>query len=232
VNHGKPRAVNEIEADIVAASVADLGLRHVVITSVTRDDLPDGGASAFARTVRAIRNSSKSTTIELLIPDFQGSENALQAVMASRPDVIGHNLETVPRLYPVLRQGSFYTRSLELLRRLGASDGGIITKSGVMVGVGEGREEIMDVVRDLVAARCAVMTIGQYLQPTSRHHPIQRFVRPEEFEDLRELALAEGIKEVSAGPLVRSSFEADKIVDRLRSPVVLHRDCCSDIQCT
>jgi lipoic acid synthetase len=196
----------------------------VVITSVTRDDLPDGGAAAFSQTVRAIRKSAKGTTIEVLIPDFQGSESALQAVIDSRPDVIGHNLETVPRLYPELRQGSLYSRSLKVLMRAGEWGDGIVTKSGIMVGVGETREEIMHVVRDLVDAQCAVLTIGQYLQPTHRHHQVARFVPPQEFEDLRRLALAEGLKEVLAGPLVRSSFGAGSILERLRLSAALHQD--------
>jgi lipoyl synthase len=206
----------------VAASVAALHLRHVVITSVTRDDLPDGGAQAFSRTVRAIRKSSNRTTIEVLIPDFQGSGSALQTVIESGPDVVGHNLETVPRLYPQLRRGSLYPRSLEVLRRVGDAGKGIVTKSGIMVGVGETREEIIHVVRDLVNAHCTVLTIGQYLQPTHRHHPVHRFVPPAEFEDLRELALAEGLKEVLAGPLVRSSFRAGSILEKLQ--VSAHRD--------
>jgi len=228
VSHGKPSALNDSEADLVASSVAAMRLRHVVITSVTRDDLPDGGASVFSQTVRAVRKSSNRTTVEVLIPDFQGSGDALRTVIASRPDVIGHNLETVPRLYPLLRQGAFYKRSLELLRRAGEWGGGIVTKSGIMVGVGETREEIMDVVRDLVEAKCAVLTIGQYLRPTARHHPIHRFVPPQEFDSLRELAVAAGIKVVLAGPLVRSSFRAGEIFEKLRLSAVRHRNHGSD----
>ncbi len=224
VGHGKPSAPDNSEADIVAESVVALHLRHVVITSVTRDDLSDGGASAFSRTVRAIRKFSNHTTIEVLIPDFQGSKDALLTVIDSRPDVIGHNLETVPRLYPELRKGSLYGRSLELLKRVGEWSEGIVTKSGIMVGVGETRKEIMQVVRDLVSVKCAVLTIGQYLQPTYRHHTVYRFVPPREFEDLRELALTAGVKEVLAGPLVRSSFRAGKIVETLRSSAALHGD--------
>jgi lipoyl synthase len=224
VAHGKPAALDGAEADIVAASVAALHLRHVVITSVTRDDLPDGGASAFSQTVRAIRKVSNRITIEVLIPDFQGSAEALRTVIASRPDVIGHNLETVPRLYPNLRHGSLYPRSLELLRRVGEWGGSIVTKSGIMAGVGETREEIMGVVRDLVDVQCAVLTIGQYLQPTHRHHAVHRFIPPQEFADLEEMAVVAGIKEVMAGPLVRSSFRAGQIVEKLRSSSALQRD--------
>ena len=230
VAHGKPAALNEGEADLVAASVAALHLRHVVITSVTRDDLPDGGASAFSQTVRAIRKFSNRTTIEVLIPDFQGSAEALRTVIASRPDVIGHNLETVPRLYPELRQGSSYPGSLELLRRVGEWGGGIVTKSSIMVGVGETRKEIMHVVRNLVDVQCAVLTIGQYLQPTHRHHAVHRFVPPQEFEDLNEMAVAAGMKEVMAGPLVRSSFRAGQIVEKLRLSSALHRGRGSEIR--
>lgn len=224
VAHGKPAALDGGEADLVAASVAALHLRHVVITSVTRDDLPDGGASAFSQTVRAIRKVSNRTTIEVLIPDFQGSAEALRTIIASRPDVIGHNLETVPRLYLDLRHGSLYPRSLELLRRVGEWGVGIVTKSGIMVGVGETREEIMGVVRDLVDVQCAVLTIGQYLQPTHRHHAVHRFIPPQEFADLKEMAVAAGMKEVMAGPLVRSSFRAGQIVEKLRLSSALRRD--------
>jgi lipoyl synthase len=231
VAHGKPATLSDGEADLVAASVAALHLRHVVVTSVTRDDLPDGGAAQFSQTVRAIRESSKRTTIELLIPDFQGSVSALQTVIDSRPDVVGHNLETVPRLYAELRRGALYPRSLEVLRRVGEAGEGIVTKSGIMVGVGETREEIIHVVRDLVNAQCDLLTIGQYLQPTCRHHPVHRFVPPEEFEDLRELALAEGLKEVLAGPMVRSSFRAGSILEQLRASAVPHRDRDSEIHC-
>jgi lipoyl synthase len=224
VTHGKPGAPSDGEAEQVAASVVALHLRHVVITSVTRDDLPDGGAGAFSEVVRAIRKSANSTSIELLIPDFQGSEDSLRTVVDSRPDVIGHNLETVPRLYPELRQGSAYTRSLGVLKRVGEWGQGIITKSGIMIGVGETRAEIMHVVRDLADAQCTVLTVGQYLQPTDRHHPVHRFVPPEEFEDLRKLALAAGLKEVLAGPLVRSSYRAGAIVERFRSSSISHLD--------
>ncbi|MGB6063522.1 MAG: lipoyl synthase [Desulfomonilaceae bacterium] len=222
VTHGKPAVLREGEAELVAGSVASLGLRHVVVTSVTRDDLPDGGSSVFSETVRAIRKFSNRTTVEVLIPDFQGSEEALRTVIASGPDVIGHNLETVPRLYPVLRKGASYKRSLELLRRVGEWGEDAVTKSGIMVGVGETREEIMAVVRDLVDVRCAVLTIGQYLQPTPCHHPVHRFVPPEEFEDLKELAIAAGMMEVFAGPLVRSSYRAGEVVEKLMSSRAYH----------
>jgi len=200
----------------VAGAVQSLGLKHAVITSVTRDDLPDGGASVFADTVRAIRVSSPGTTIEILVPDFQGSGAALQAIMDSGPDVINHNLETVPRLYPVVRQKASYQRSLQLLERVKQRDPDIITKSGIMVGLGETQEELIELFRDLARSGCAILTVGQYLQPTASHHPVQRFLDPAEFEALRDLASDEGIGKVMSGPLVRSSYNAGNILGELR----------------
>ena len=186
-------------------------MRHVVITSVTRDDLPDGGAYVFAGTIQAIRERSSEVVIEVLIPDFQGSWDALNRVLDEGPDVIGHNLETVARLYPVVRSGAVYERSLELLRRATKPAPDLLTKSGIMVGLGETREEISELVRDLAAVQCRVLTIGQYLRPTRGHHPVQRYVPPDEFEELKDMALAAGMREVAAGPLVRSSYKAGEI---------------------
>ncbi len=217
VRHGTPEAPAFDEPELVADAVAALGLRHAVVTSVTRDDLPDGGADQFARTIRAVRRVSPQTTIEVLVPDFRASADALYRVIDAGPDVVNHNLETVPRLYPVLREGASYRRSLELLRRVRERNKEIITKSGIMVGVGEMRIEVEDVTRDLVSADCIVLTIGQYLRPSRLHHPVARFVPPEEFAELEVMALGLGIRKVASGPLVRSSYHAGAILDELRS---------------
>ncbi|MDQ7784081.1 MAG: lipoyl synthase [Desulfomonilaceae bacterium] len=208
VRHGTPLPVNPEEPFLVAAATADMGLRHAVVTSVTRDDLPDGGAELFVAVIRAIRSCSPGTTIEVLIPDFQGDWQSLKKVIDARPDVINHNVETVPRLYPVVRWGASYERSLELLDRVYAHDRGIVTKSGLMAGMGETRAEITHVIRDMVGSHVTVLTIGQYLRPSVLHHPVDRYLPPHEFDELKDLALAEGIKRVAAGPLVRSSYKA------------------------
>jgi len=213
---GEPEPVMDEEPDLVAQSVAALGLKHAVITSVTRDDLPDGGAGQFARTIRAIRRVSPGTTVEVLIPDFQGCDKALREVVEAGPDVVNHNLETVPRLYPVLRVGASYSRSLGLLKRILDLSKTIISKSGIMVGAGETFQETTEVIKDLAGVGCVVLTIGQYLRPTRLHHPVDRFVPPAEFEELRVLALDQGIKKVMAGPLVRSSYRAAECLQDLR----------------
>lgn len=215
VTHGPPSPVAADEPARLAGSVASLGLKHAVVTSVTRDDLADGGASVFADTVRAIRASAPATTIEILIPDFQGSGSALQAVIDSRPDVINHNLETVRRLYPMVRQKASYVRSLQLLERVSQRAPDIITKSGIMVGLGETREELIELFHDLARSGCALLTIGQYLQPTPGHFPVKKFLDPREFEALREAACDAGIRKVVSGPLVRSSYEAGTILGEL-----------------
>jgi len=206
------------EPELVAAAVAAMGLRHAVVTSVTRDDLRDGGAGSFAASIRAIRRVSPRTTIEVLIPDFQGDWSSLKSVIDARPDVINHNIETVPRLYSIVRSGASYERSMQLIERVHADDKGIVTKSGLMVGVGETHGEVISVIRDLVRADVALLTIGQYLQPTSHHHPVDRYVPPHEFKELRDLALAEGIRQVAAGPLVRSSYKAGQMFQELVRP--------------
>jgi lipoic acid synthetase len=207
--------VNQDEPQQVADSVAALGLRHVVVTSVTRDDFPDGGASVFVETIRAIRAARPGTGVEVLIPDFRGSERALMQVIEARPDVIGHNLETVSRLYPSFRQGASYQRSLEILRVIRDSAAGTITKSGLMVGVGETREEVIEAMEHLAGAGCTVVTLGQYLRPSRRHHPVAEFVPPAGFAELARLGEAAGIPMVVAGPLVRSSYQAGRIFERL-----------------
>jgi lipoic acid synthetase len=195
-------------------------LKHVVITSVTRDDLADGGASHFARTVGALRDMNSQIAVEVLIPDFQGWEAALKAVMDSRPDILNHNLETVPRLYPEVRPQAGYSRSLELLRRAKAISPGGITKSGLMLGLGEEQAEILQVMADLRAVSCDLLTLGQYLRPSGRHHPVVRYVPPEEFEELRARGETMGFKAVFSAPLVRSSFHAAEIFQKTNNPQI------------
>jgi lipoic acid synthetase len=209
VKTGLPGPLDGGEPGRVAAAVAKLGLKHVVVTSVDRDDLPDGGAEHFARTIRAIRKASPETTVEVLTPDFLRKPGAVEVVMAARPDVFNHNLETVPRLYLNIRPGARYFASLRLLDRAKelAPDG--FTKSGLMVGLGESREEIMQVMDDLRAAGVDFLTVGQYLQPTRKHAPLARFWSPEEFKALESVARAKGFLMVSASPLTRSSYHAD-----------------------
>jgi len=215
VSSGRPAALDAAEPLKVARAASRLGLRHAVVTSVTRDDLPDGGASVFAATIRAIRRLSPGTSVEVLIPDFQGSHDALAAVMAARPDVLNHNIETVPRLYRAVRPKAVYSRSLELLARAGEMDGEVTTKSGLMVGLGEGHEELLAAMADLVGAGCQVLTIGQYLQPTPRHLPVVRYYHPDEFADLAREGRRLGFRHVESGPLVRSSYHAERqIVNR------------------
>lgn len=208
VTTGRPQELDRDEPARVAQAVRALGLRHAVITSVNRDELPDGGASIFAETIRCVRAAWPSCSIEVLIPDFQGNEAALAAVMAERPDILNHNIETVPRLFPVLRPQGKYARSLQLLERAKALGG--VTKSGVIAGLGESMDELRDVMRDLRAAGCDILTIGQYLRPTAHHAPIARFYHPDEFEQLKEEGLALGFRHVESGPLVRSSYHAEQ----------------------
>lgn len=208
VKTGRPAEIDWDEPRRVARAVLAMELRHVVVTSVNRDELPDGGSAAFAETIRAIRATKPECTIEVLIPDFQGSESALLAVVAARPAILNHNTETVPRLYPIVRPQARYERSLELLRR--ASAAGSVTKSGVMVGLGETVDELHAVFADLRSTGCDILTVGQYLQPMREHLPVSRYYAPEEFEQLREHARALGFPHVEAGPLVRSSYHADE----------------------
>jgi lipoic acid synthetase len=209
VRTGLPGPLDAEEPENVARAVEKLGLAHVVITSVDRDDIEDGGAAHFATTVRAIRARSPKTTIEILTPDFLRKEGAVETVMKAPPDVFNHNLETVPRLYLSVRPGARYFVSLQLLARVKDIDPGAFTKSGLMVGLGESREEIMQVMDDLRAAKVDFLTIGQYLQPTKKHAKLERFWTPEEFSSLESLARAKGFLMVSASPLTRSSYHAD-----------------------
>ncbi len=207
---GMPKALETDEPQRVADAVAKLGLRHVVVTSVDRDDLKDGGALHFAQTIRAIRAAAPETTIEVLTPDFLRKDGALEVVAEARPDVFNHNLETVPRLYPSIRPGARYYQSLRLLDRVKQLDPTIFTKSGLMVGLGEERAEIGQVMDDLRMAEVDFLTIGQYLQPTVKHAAVARFWEPEAFDDLAGMARAKGFLLVSATPLTRSSYHADQ----------------------
>lgn len=206
-----PLPVDADEPERVAEAVTRLQLRHVVVTSPTRDDLADGGAALYAATVAAIRNASPQTRIELLIPDFQGRRSSLETVIASRPDIIAHNVETVPRLYQI-RSGADYLRSLAVLRSCTELAPEIKSKSGVMLGMGESEAEILQLFRDLRDAGCAYLSIGQYLAPSRRHYPVQEYVLPELFDSLRKAALEMGFAHVESGPYVRSSYHAGKYV--------------------
>jgi lipoic acid synthetase len=217
VDKGRPLAVDDEEPEHLLAAVEKLGLRYVVITSVTRDDLDDGGASHFAQTVRLIRERKPGTLTEVLIPDFQGSLEALRIVAEARPEVINHNIETVPRLYPKVRSMADYRRSVELLSRVKDLDGGIVTKSGLMLGLGETRKEVVAVMKELREARCDLLTLGQYLPPSERHHPLSRFVTPEEFSELAAVGRELGFAEVASAPLVRSSFRAAELYAKARN---------------
>ena len=214
---GKPNALNPMEPTNVALAVAKLGLRHVVITSVDRDDLDDGGAEHFARTIGAIREHSPETSVEVLTPDFLRKDGGLEIVVTAKPDVFNHNLETVPRLYPTVRMGARYFHSLRLLADAKRLDPTIFTKSGLMVGLGESREEVLQVMDDLRSADVDFLTIGQYLQPTPKHHVVDRFVTPEEFKSLEKAAYAKGFLLCSATPLTRSSYHADADFAKLQA---------------
>lgn len=220
VRSGQPAGLDSEEPLRVAEVVRRLGLRHAVITSVTRDDLPDGGAAVFADVVHHIRRLSPTTSIEVLVPDFQGSQQALATLVAARPDILNHNLETVHRLYPRVRPNAMYERSLELLARAKALDPTIPTKSGLMVGLGETREELLQAMADLLAVGCAILTIGQYLQPTPKQLPVARYYRPQEFRELAEEGERLGFRHVEAGPLVRSSYHAERQIQNISGLVV------------
>ncbi|NIL98273.1 MAG: lipoyl synthase, partial [Planctomycetales bacterium] len=212
VAKGKTRPLEEDEPQRVAAAAVRLGLRHVVITSVTRDDLPDGGADHFYQSVLAVRQRT-TATVEVLTPDFVDSPTAIERVVAARPEVFNHNTETVPRLYRRVRgRKSDYRWTLELLRRVKRLDGGIKTKSGLMLGLGESREELLDTLADLRDAGCDFLTLGQYLQPSLDHLPVDRYLPPAEFDQLGRLARGMGFSEVASGPFVRSSYHAGEMI--------------------
>ena len=206
VTAGVPDPPDPSEPERVATAAAELSWRHVVVTSVTRDDLPDGGAAHFAAVVRALRREAPGTSVELLVPDFAGNVDALRCVVDAAPDILAHNVETVPRLYPVVRKGAEYDRSLDLLRRAAAMRPSLALKSGIMVGFGETEGEVVAVFRDLFAAGCRSLTVGQYLPPSNDHLPLAEYVTPETFEALADAARGIGFPRVLSGPLVRSSY--------------------------
>ncbi|MEM9383809.1 MAG: lipoyl synthase [Pseudomonadota bacterium] len=216
VAHGRPKALDADEPVNLANTIRDMALRYVVITSVDRDDLRDGGAGHFVDCIQAVRERSPNTKVEVLVPDFRGRmDRALEIMHRAPPDVFNHNLETVPRLYRQARPGSDYQHSLKLIREFHASHPTVPTKSGLMVGLGEQREEIFEVMRDLRAHDCEMLTIGQYLQPTRHHLPVERFVHPDEFAEYEREGYAMGFTHVASGPLVRSSYHADVQADQV-----------------
>jgi lipoic acid synthetase len=214
---GRPDQLDPHEPAHVAEAVAKLGLHHIVVTSVDRDDLDDGGAAHFAETIKRIREAAPGTTIEVLTPDFLRKEGALDVVVEARPDVYNHNLETVPRLYRPVRPGARYFHSLRLLQRVKELDPSLFTKSGIMVGLGETKEEVAQVMDDLRSADVDFITIGQYLQPTPKHHAVERFVTPAEFTEMRDMALTKGFLLAASSPLTRSSYHAGEDFERLKA---------------
>ena len=214
---GKPLPLDANEPINVGLAVAEMGLAHVVITSVDRDDLDDGGAAHFAAVIREIRAAAHGTTIEVLTPDFMHKPGAIETVLEARPDVFNHNLETVPRLYPTIRPGARYFTSLELLHRIKRLDAAMFTTSGMMVGLGESREEVHQVMDDLRAAQVEFLTLGQYLQPTLKHAAVANFITPDEFDDYAAMARGKGFLMVAASPLTRSSYHAGDDFEKLRA---------------
>ncbi len=211
---GRPLPLDPQEPTHVAESVRLMKLSHAVVTSVDRDDLPDLGAAHWAQTIREIRRLNPETTIEVLIPDFQGRKDLVEQVIEARPDIISHNMETVRRISPLVRSAARYDTSLEVIRQIAAS--GITAKSGIMVGLGETPAEVEELMDDLRAAGCQIMTIGQYLQPSHRHYPVAEYVTPEQFKRYEETGLAKGFTQVESGPLVRSSYHAEKSLRYLK----------------
>lgn len=207
---GRPAPLDEKEIEEIVESVRTLGLKHIVITSVDRDDLPDYGASHWAKMIRRLKEECPGVTMEVLIPDFRGRKDLIDLVIAEKPEVISHNMETVRRLTPTVRSVATYDTSLEVIRHIAQS--GIRSKSGIMLGLGETREEILETMEDLRAAGCEVMTIGQYLQPTKEHYPLQEYVTPETFEEYRLIGVGKGFRHIESAPMVRSSYHAEKHV--------------------
>jgi lipoic acid synthetase len=216
VKTGRPDGVDEDEPRHVAEAVAELGLRHVVVTSVDRDDLPDGGASQFVRTIEALRSESPDSTVEILTPDFRNKDGAVESIVAAGPDVYNHNLETVPRLYRKIRPGANYRHSLDLLARVKQLDPEIFTKSGIMLGLGESLAEVEEVMDDMRASGIDFLTVGQYLRPTPRHASVERYWTPDEFAALARTAEQKGFEMVSCSPMTRSSYHADEDFEELR----------------
>jgi lipoic acid synthetase len=219
VQHGPTEGLDRGEPARIAAAVAEMKLDYAVLTSVTRDDLPDGGAAHFVAAIETIRRRCPQTLVEVLIPDLQGKHAPLAAICGASPAVLNHNMETVAELYPRVRPQAIYDRSLELLRRAGKFNGSLITKSGIMVGLGESREALIRTMGDLRETGCEIITIGQYLQPTAAHLPVSRFVPPEEFEELKEIAHDLGFGGVAAGPHVRSSYRAGHLYRSLQDQI-------------
>jgi lipoic acid synthetase len=211
-----PLCLDPQEPVRVAAAVVELGLKHAVVTSVTRDDLEDGGASHFVAVIRAIREASPGTSVEVLIPDLRGNWEALETIMNEKPDILNHNIETIERLYPEIRPEAVYTRSLELLSRAKAMQPHILTKSGLMLGLGETEEEVLKLLGDLRVHQVDLVTIGQYLPPSAEHYPVKEYVHPDVFESLSKQGMALGFQDVSSGPLVRSSYNAGKVYDQIQ----------------
>jgi len=215
IAHGLLEPPDSAEPARVANAAAEMGLKYVVVTSVTRDDLPDGGAVYFARTIEALKRQIPGVRVEVLIPDFQGNEQALNTVLQAGPDVLNHNIETVARLYSEVRPQADYRRSLELLRRARSQDDDLPTKSGIMLGLGEKPSEVEATLQDLLAVDCRILTIGQYLQPSAENLPVRRFVTPEEFEQWHRRALEMGFIEAASGPFVRSSYHAGELFEEI-----------------
>lgn len=226
VKKGTPLAPDPEEPKNMSEAVRQLNLHHVVVTSVTRDDLGDGGASHFAQVVKAIKSTTPSVAVELLVPDFQGSTEALAEVVASSPDVINHNIETIPRLYPQVRPQADYRRSIELLRNVKSLNSRIVTKSGLMLGLGEDRSEVIQALGDLREVDCDIITVGQYLPPSTSHYRLSRYVTPEEFEELEAIGTALGYRGVASGPFVRSSFNAARLFQEATSSLC---NSCNDL---
>ena len=220
IAQGPAEPPDPAEPDRVAAAARQMGLSYVVITSVTRDDLTDGGAGFFAKTIEAVHRRIPSAKVEVLIPDFQGNAPALQTVLDAHPDVLNHNIETVPRLYPIVRPQARYRRSLQLLSRVQKYAPGLPIKSGLMLGLGESFEEIRSTLKDLIDAGCRILTLGQYLRPSKAHLPVKRFVPPAEFENWKHTALEMGFSEVASGPFVRSSYHARELYQAM-GPIIL-----------
>jgi lipoyl synthase len=214
VRSGQPLPLDPDEPARVAREVRILGLRFAVITSVTRDDLPDGGAMHFVRVIQAIRRECKGVGIEILVPDFMGAKEALDLIASETPEVINHNIETVPRLYSAVRPQADYDRSLGLLERVKERSPSVVTKSGIMVGLGEGKEEVIQVMDDLRHHHCDLLTIGQYLSPSKSHFPVKEFIHPETFDTYAGIAIAMGFKAVASGPFVRSSYKAEALYQK------------------
>lgn len=213
ITKGRPTPVDPLEAEHVADAVKKLNLKHAVITSVTRDDLPDGGANHFVNVIESIRKTTPNVTVEVLIPDFEGNANALELVVNAQPDIINHNVETVPNLYSKVRPLAQYERSLELLKNSKTLDKNILTKSGFMLGLGEKEDEVISLLEDLKSVDCDIITIGQYLAPSPLHHPVIDYVTPEVFDKYKEIGIKMGFKYVASAPLVRSSYYADKVFE-------------------